>query len=216
MNIKTYAKINIWITKIVFAFIMRIVMLCSIIMCPIVIFINPPAKTFWFLTSCIFYFGMTGAVLDLINKQFNIIQKFLTVSNYHKFILSIVLIRTRSAHNSTQLNSELDKLSKAIENKSSFYGDLNQTDFPLLNKLFRRLEQAQAKQKKSDKIKHDPTKDNQQLVENIQEDLTKLDLSSSPKLLTMDNMDDELNNLIAKNIGQSINSKTEKCKINQM
>lgn len=109
-------------------------------------------------------------VLDLINKQFNIIQKFLTVSNYQKFILSIVLIRTRSAHNSTQLNSELDKLSKAIENQSSFYGDLNQTDFPLLNKLFRRLEQAQAKQKKSDKVKHDPTKDNQQLVENIQED----------------------------------------------
>ena len=153
-------------------------------------------------------------VLDLINKQFNIIQKFLTVSNYQKFILSIVLIRTRSAHNSTQLNSELDKLSKAIENQSSFYGDLNQTDFPLLNKLFRRLEQAQAKQKKSDKVKHDPTKDNQQLVENIQEDLTKLDSSSSPKLLTMDNVDDELNHLISKNIEKSM-IKKEKCKINR-
>ena len=99
-------------------------------------------------------------------------------------------------------------------NKSSFYGDLNQTDFPLLNKLFRRLEQAQAKQKKSDKIKHDPTKDNQQLVENIQEDLTKLDSSSSPKLLTMDNVDDELNHLISKNIEKSM-IKKEKCKINR-
>lgn len=212
MNIKTYAKINIWITKIVFAFIMRIVMLCSIIMYPIVIFINPPAKTFWFLTSCIFYFGMSGVVLDFINIQFNIIQKFLTVSNYQKFILSIIFIRT---HNSTQLNSELDKLSKNIENKSSFYGDLNQTDFPLLNKLFRRLEQAQAKQKKSDKVKHDPTKDNQQLVENIQEDLTKLNSSNNPKLLTMNHVDDELNNLISKNIGKSINSKKEKCKFNK-
>lgn len=172
MNIKTYAKINIWITQIVFAFIMRIVMLASMIMYPIVIFINPPAETFWFLISCIFYFGMSGVVLDFINKQFNIIQKFLTVSNYQKFILSIILTRT---HNLTQLNSELDKLSKTIENKSSFYGDLNQTDFPLLNKLFRLLEQT--KQKKSDKVKHDPTKDNQQLVENIQEDLTKLDSS---------------------------------------
>ena len=185
--------------------------LCSIIMYPIVIFINPPAKTFWFLTSCLFYFGMTGAVLDLINKQFNIIQKFLTVSNYQKFILSIIFIRT---HSSTQLNSELDKLSKAIENKSSFYGDLNQTDFPLLNKLFRRLEQAQAKQNKSDKVKHDPTKDNQQLVENIQEDLTKLDPSSGPKLLTMDNVDNELNNLISKNIEKSM-IKKEKCIINR-
>lgn len=210
MNIKTYAKFNIWITQIVFAFIMRIVMLASMIMYPIVIFINPPAETFWFLTSCIFYFGMTGVVLDFINKQFNIIQKFLTVSNYQKFILSIILTRT---HNLTQLNSELDKLSKTIENKSSFYGDLNQTDFPLLNKLFIRLEQT--KQKKSDKVKHDPTKDNQQLVENIQEDLTKLDSSSSPKLLTMDNVDDELNKLISKNIGKSINSKKEKCKFNK-
>lgn len=212
MNIKTYAKFNIWITQIVFAFIMRIVMLASMIMYPIVIFINPPAETFWFLISRIFYFGMSGVVLDFINKQFNIIQKFLTVSNYQKFILSIILTRT---HNLTQLNSELDKLSKTIENKSSFYGDLNQTDFPLLNKLFRRLEQAQAKQKKSDKVKHDPTKDNQQLVENIQEDLTKLDSSSSPKLLTMDNVDDELNKLISKNIGKSINSKKEKCKFNK-
>ena len=183
------------------------------IMYPIVIFINPPAETFWFLISCIFYFGMSGVVLDFINKQFNIIQKFLTVSNYQKFILSIVLIRTRSAHNSTQLNSELDKLSKAIENKSSFYGDLDQTDFPLLNKLFRRLEQTT--QKKSDKIKHDPTKDNQQLVENIQEDLNKLDSSNSQNLLTMDNVDDELNKLISKNIGKSINSKKEKCKFNK-
>ena len=185
-------------------------MLASMIMYPIVIFINPPAETFWFLISCIFYFGMSGVVLDFINKQFNIIQKFLTVSNYQKFILSIILTRT---HNLTQLNSELDKLSKTIENKSSFYGDLNQTDFPLLNKLFRRLEQT--KQKKSDKVKHEPTKDNQQLVENIQEDLTKLNSSNNPKLLTMNHVDDELNKLISKNIGQSINSKKEKCKINK-
>lgn len=79
---------------------------------------------------------MSGAFLNLINKQFNIIQKFLTVSNYQKFILSIVLTRT---HSSIQLNSELDKLSKAIENKSS-YVYLNTIDFPLLNKLFYRLE----------------------------------------------------------------------------
>lgn len=210
MNIKTYAKINIWITQIAFAFLRRIAILASIIIYPIVIFINPPAKIFWFLISCIFYLGMSGAVLNFINKHFNIIQKFLTVSNYQKFILSIIFTRT---HSSTQLNSELDKLSKAIENKSSFYGDLNQTDFPLLNKLFRRLEQT--KQKKSDKVKHEPTKDNQQLVENIQEDLTKLDSSSNSKLLTVNHVDDELNSLIAKNIRKSIDSKKEKCKINK-
>lgn len=208
MNIKTYAKINIWMTQIL-AFLRRIAIVSSMIMYPIVIFINPPAETFWFLISCIFYLGMTGAILDLINKQFNIIQKFLTISNYQKFLLSIIFIRT---HSSTQLNFELDKLSKAIENKSSFYSDLNTMDFPLLNKLFRRLEQA--KQNKSDKVQHDHTKDNQQLVENIQEDLTKLGSSSSPKLLTMDNVDDELNHLISKNIEKSM-IKKEKCKINR-
>ena len=210
MNIKTYAKINIWITQIIRAFIMRIALLCPIIIYPIVIFTILPAEQFWFLISCVFYLVMLGAILDFINKQFNIIQKFLTVSNYQKFILSIIFTRT---HSSTQLNSELDKLSKAIENKSSFYGDLNQTDFPLLNKLFNRLEQV--KQKKSDKVQHDPTKDNQQLVENIQEDLTKLDSSSNPKLLTVNHVDDELNSLIAKNIRKSIDSKKEKCKINK-
>lgn len=210
MNIKTYAKINIWITQIIRAFIMRIALLCPIIIYPIVIFTILPAEQFWFLISCVFYLVMLGAILDFINKHFNIIQKFLTVSNYQKFILSIIFTRT---HSSTQLNSELDKLSKAIENKSSFYGDLNQTDFPLLNKLFNRLEQV--KQKKSDKVQHDPTKDNQQLVENIQEDLTKLDSSSNPKLLTVNHVDDELNSLIAKNIRKSIDSKKEKCKINK-
>ena len=34
-------------------------------------------------------------------------------------------------------------------------------------------------------------------------------------LLTVDNLDEELNKLISKNIGQSINSKKEKCKFNK-
>ena len=144
MNIKTYAKINIWITKTI-TVIMRMVLFFSIIiMLPIVIFANPSTKTFWFLISCIFYLAISGIVLDVINKHFNIIQRFLKIPNDKKFILSMVLTGKHSAHSSIQLNSELDKLSKAIENKSSFY--LNPMDFPLLYKLFRRLEQVNQKQ----------------------------------------------------------------------
>ena len=151
MNIKTYAKINIWITKTI-TFIMIMVLFFSIIMYPIVIFANPSTETFWFLISCIFYLAISGIVLDVINKHFNIIQRFLKIPNDKKFILSMVLTGKHSAHSSIQLNSELDKLSKAIENKSSFY--LNPIDFPLLYKLFRRLEQAKAKQKQSDELKN--------------------------------------------------------------
>ena len=139
MNIKTYAKINIWIIQII-TFIMRLVLFFSIIMLPIVIFTNPSAETFWFLISCIFYLVISGIVLDVLNKHFNIIQRFLTIPDNKKFILSILLASSRSKRSlrgSIQLNSELDKLSKAIESKSSFY--LNTMDFPLLYKLFRRL-----------------------------------------------------------------------------
>ena len=149
MNIKTYAKINIWITQIITS-IMRIALFFSIIMYPIVIFADPSAETFWLLTSCILYLMMSGIVLHLINKQFNIVQKFLTIPDDKKFILSILLT---SSHSLIPLNSELDKLSKAIENKASFY--LNPMYFPLLYKLFHRLEQVNKKQ--SDKCENSST-----------------------------------------------------------
>ena len=149
MNIKTYAKINIWIIQII-TFIMRMVLFFSIIMLPIVIFANPSTEQFLFLSSCICYLAISAIILDLINKHFNIIHRFLTLPNVKKIILSIILTRT---HNSTQLNSELDKLSKAIENKSSSYLNTKDfiMDFPLLTKLFFRFEQAN--QKQSNKLK---------------------------------------------------------------
>ena len=153
MNIKTYAKINIWIIQII-TFIMRMVLFFSIIiiiiMLPIVIFANPSTEQFLFLSSCICYLAISAIILDLINKHFNIIHRFLNVPNDKKIILSIILTRT---HNSTQLNSELDKLSKAIENKSSSYLNTKDfiMDFPLLTKLFFRFEQVN--QKQSNKLK---------------------------------------------------------------
>lgn len=157
MNIKTHAKINVWMTQIIYACIVRIAVVFSLIMYPIVIFLNPPAETFWFLISCIFYLVFSGGILNFINKHFNIIQKFLNISNNQKFILSILLTRT---HSSMQLNSELDKLAKAIKNQSTIYKELNKTDFPFLNKLFSRLEQINKKKSNSfNTLDNNSTKD---------------------------------------------------------
>ena len=80
---------------------------------------------------------------------------------------------------------ELQKISKAVENKSSLYQELNETDFPYLNKLFRRLNCLQE------------THNN---IENISSnDLNKLNISN-PMLLTFEQVDNELNNVINQNI----------------
>ena len=98
----------------------------------------------------------------------------------------VALIRLFNKPNhSSKLNLELQKISKAVENESSLYQELNENDFPYLNKLFRRLNCLQA------------THNN---IENISSnDLNKLNISN-PMLLTFEQVDNELNNLIGQNI----------------
>lgn len=98
----------------------------------------------------------------------------------------VALIRLFNKPNhSSKLNLELQKISKAVENKSSLYQELNENDFPYLNKLFRRLNCLEA------------THNN---IENISSnDLNKLNISN-PMLLTFEQVDNELNNLIGQNI----------------
>ena len=139
------------------------------------------------------------------------------LSKSNKLILSRILLKK---HNLSSLNLELDKLTIALNNKSSLYNDLYKKDFPFLFKLITRY----------NNIKNTPKKINEQnpSVEQfkIQLDINNLckldskqnafDKHADVLLLTMDNLDKKLNKLISKNIGQSINSKTEKCKINQI
>lgn len=112
------------------------------------------------------------------------------INQYLKTTLEekIVLIRLFSKRNHpSKLNLELQKIFKAIENKSSLYKELNETDFPYLNKLFRRLNCSQATH-------------NNNNIENISSnDLNKLNISN-PMLLTFEQVDNELNNVINQNI----------------
>ena len=92
----------------------------------------------------------------------------------------------KKSHCSSKLNLELQKISKTVENKSSLYHDLDKSDFPCLNKLFRRLNSLQG-----------TLKDEDSHIKNISfNDLNKL----NPILLTFEQVDNELNNLINQNI----------------
>ena len=124
---------------------------------------------------------LAGAVFS--NNSFNKTKKYLKTTYNEQLILYRLF---NKPNHSSKLNLELQKISKAVENKSSLYQELNETDFPYLNKLFRRFE----KSKKCSII-------NENMSTN-QKDLSKLNLHhcDNPKLLTMDHVDEELNNLI--------------------
>lgn len=132
----------------------------------------------------ILYFNVIAVWLieKIVLSSNNKINQYLKTTREEK----IVLIRLFSKQNhSSKLNLELQKISKAIENKSSLYQELNENDFPYLNKLFRRLNCLQA------------THNN---IENISSnDLNKLNISN-PMLLTFEQVDNELNNVINQNI----------------
>lgn len=99
-------------------------------------------------------------------------------------------------HTSSKLNLEIEKLLQAFDNKSNIYKNLNETDFPYINKFIRRVLQVQSGCKLSN------SSNLEQLELIIPEDMGKLnmDLSkvipSNHKLLTLDSMDNELNNII--------------------
>ena len=124
-----------------------------------------------------------SAVVVCTNNIFNKTKKYLKTT-YNKQLILYCLFN--KPHHSSKLNLELQKISKAVENKSSLYQELNETDFPYLNKLFKRFE----KSKKCSIINEN--------MSTVQKDLSKLNLHhcDNPKLLTMNHVDEELNNLI--------------------
>ena len=100
---------------------------------------------------------------------------------YNHFLLCHLLLKEH--HSSSKLDLELNKLKQAIENKSQLYNDLNKADFPYINKFVSRYYRYK--------------KFNHTSIKNIvKDDLDKLNTPNPQVLLTMDNVDNELNNLI--------------------
>lgn len=121
---------------------------------------------------------------NVVSTSNNKTNQYLKTTKQEK----IILIRLFSKNNHpSKLNLELQKISKAVENKSNLYKELNETDFPYLNKLFRRLNCSQEM-------------NNNNNIENISSnDLNKLNISN-PMSLTFEQVDNELNNFIIQNI----------------
>lgn len=119
------------------------------------------------------------------------------LSKSNKLILSRILLKK---HNLSSLNLELDKLTIALNNKSSLYNDLYKKDFPSLFKLITRYGNIKNKSKKINKQK--PSVEQLKIQVDIN-NLCKLDSKQNAfdkhadvLLLTVDNLDKKLNDVI--------------------
>ena len=177
MNIRTEAKINIIFGK----YINYMPFWFKFIAC-LALFREITVITF---DSLGFSFPVTFiSVLFLIHVIiYAIFKKFFSKINfeYNHFLLCHLLLKEH--HSSSKLDLELNKLKQAIENKSQLYNDLNKADFPYINKFVSRYYRYK--------------KFNHTSIKNIvKDDLDKLNTPNPQVLLTMDNVDNELNNLI--------------------
>lgn len=149
------------------------------------------------LTIVLLPFGVLGKIFHFINLwtmnklQFNL-------SNDKKFILLYLILRKNK---SKTLNLELEKIIHIYKKQSNVYQEFNETDFPCLNKLFRRFKKM--KTDSSDYI-------NKSTAHN---DLNKLHSHyfDKPKLLTVNHVDNELNNLINNQFANLTSQKDMDC-----
>lgn len=127
------------------------------------------------------------------NSSFNKID----LSKSNKLILSRILLKK---HNLSSLNLELDKLVISLNNKSTLYHDLHKKDFPSLFKLINRYGNIKNQSKKINEQK--PSMEQLKIQVDIN-NLCKLDSKQNflgkpadVLLLTLDNLDEELNDVI--------------------
>ena len=134
------------------------------------------------LTLTTIPFGILGIIFQFINS-WTINKLQFNLSNDKKLILLYLILRK---HKSKTLNLELEKIIHIYNKQSNVYQEFNETDFPCLNKMFRRFKKM--KTDSSDYINKSTTHN----------DLNKLnsDYFDTPKLLTVNHVDNELNNLI--------------------
>ena len=96
------------------------------------------------------------------------------------------------------------KLEKAFNNKSDVYKEISENDFPCIHKFIRRFKRNPKSILKQEKIiVHKGGLINTRNLE-------KLNLSDNPKLLTLDLVDDGLNDMINKQFSMI---KSEKVKV---
>lgn len=129
----------------------------------------------------------------------------LTISYEDKTILLKILFyfvsnnNTYQSNYSTKLTLEINKLINALENHSMIYEDLDKDDFPYLHKFLRRFKNKSNNTKDQNNTKYTTyTKYTPLISEN---DRQKLNINHQ-NLLTMDEVDNQLNDLVYSNISK--------------
>ena len=193
MNIRTEAKIHLFLDKCTGATIQQIFLLCSSLLMillvkffatnPVIIMNNNILTLMFNMLICLSLIPMPFFILIFIEHTPDIFDVFFANMKFkhNKILLCHLLLKKH--HSASKLDWELNKLKQAIENKSQLYNDLNKVDFPYINKFVSRYYRYK--------------KFNHASIKNIvKDDLDKLNTPNPQLLLTMDNVDNELNNLI--------------------
>ena len=141
-------------------------------------------------------------IFELI--KYNLEKKIqLNISDEKFNFLCHMIVRYSKTNKSSKLNLEIKKILAAIENQSSIYHDLSEEEFPYFNKFFKRYTICQNnKIKLKNQMKGIYTVtlaelERQKDESNYMKDMDKLNSSvKNPKLLTLDSVDNELNDMI--------------------
>ena len=196
MDIRTEAKIHLFLDKCTGATIQLICLLCSSLLMillvkffatnPVIIMNNNILTLMFNLLICWTLIPMPFFISIFIEHTPDIFDTFFANIKFkHDKILFCHLL-LKQHHSSSKLKLELNKLEQSIKNKSKLYNDLNKDDFPYLTKLIERYYCY-------DNYKEKQNNNNKNIYNT---DLDKFKIPNPQLLLTMDNVDDELNNLI--------------------
>ena len=164
----------------------------------------------FFLAYILFIFSIILVPIFFITEIVKFLfKKIIVKATYNKLnfnipeskkdILTHLIYRkhkNNKTYTSSKLNLEIEKLSRAFDNKSNIYKNLSETDFPYINKFIRRVLQVQS----SCKLSNSSNIEQLELISPVDIGKLNMDFSkaipSNPKLLTLDSMDNELNNII--------------------
>ena len=223
MKLKTISKMNIygkyimnWCSHIVDAFFILFFFLLMVSIIITVIkfmykpdFFNVIGDYAKFLLIIDFYICIVLHLIWCVLDRFfdSLIEKtipFIISKNDKMIIMNLI---NKSHNKNTKLHLELSKLEKAFNNKSDVYKEISEDDFPLIHKFIRRFKRTlQSILKQEERIIHQGELINSCNTRNIE----NLNLPiENPKLLTLDSVDNELNDMINKQFSMIKNEKVK-------
>lgn len=233
MKLKTISKLYMW-TKLINKCLLEAIsinsFICFILLLPVFLIIMIEIVIKMLNTNLIKLFGFnlyewsdfllfirmemyTIFILCIVGLIF-IISDIFTTFLYKKLSINIsddykniIFYLVNRKYKFIQLNLEIKKLAKAFNNHSNVYNEFNNEDFPYLNKFLRRA--SFLVKNNSNLSSEDCVATNIDKQENPinTRNLEKLNLSENPKLLTLDSVDNELNDMINKQFSMIKNEK---------